>query len=441
MKVLFITLGCKVNQYETEAIREKFEDAGYESASGGENADIVIINSCTVTAESDRKTRKLCRKYRRLFPSAVLVLIGCMAQAFPDKAEALDCADIILGNRDAGLVLGKTEEFLERRVRIVEISPHTKDEKFNTPAINRFEERTRAFMKIEDGCQRYCSYCIIPTARGIVRSKPIEDIKKEAAALAGSGYKEIVLVGINLSAYGSDTGSSLCDAVEAVCAVDGIKRVRLGSLEPDHLTDSDLERLAAQDKFCPQFHLSLQSGCDATLRRMNRHYDTDFYSDLVKRIRKIFNNPSITTDVMVGFAGETDEDFKASADYIGKLGFARCHVFAYSKRSGTKAAEIPDQVSESEKRRRAEIMGNSAKKAEAAFLETQTGTVCTVLFEQCDGGVVSGYTENYTHVKAAGSKAVCGTMLPVKITGAVGDFCTGEILEQDSADRNNKTST
>ena len=432
MKVLFITLGCKVNQYETESIREQFEEAGYSCAGDNEEADIVIINSCTVTAESDRKTRQLTRKYRGKYPGAVIVLIGCMAQAFPEKAAELDAADIVLGNRDASLVLHKTEEYLKTNVRIVSVEPHQRGDSFNTPVISRFEERTRAFMKIEDGCQRYCTYCIIPTARGAVRSKPVEDIRTEAEKLAAAGYKEIVLVGINLSAYGLGTENNLCDAVEAVCAVPGIERVRLGSLEPDQLTDEDLHRLALQDKFCPQFHLSLQSGCDRTLKRMNRHYDTDFYTDLVKRIRKSFDNASITTDIMVGFAGETEEDFNESVRYLTDTGFARSHVFAYSVRSGTIAAKLPDQVDGHEKSIRAEIMGKAAADAERNFLKTQTGLVCPVLFERCKDGVLEGYTKNYTLVKAAGSKDLCGKITDVKITEALDNCCVGEIIFSDN---------
>lgn len=430
MKVLFITLGCKVNQYETEAIRERFEAAGYLSAEEGEEVDAVIINSCTVTAESDRKTRQLCRKYRRLCPTAAIVLIGCMAQAFPEEAEALDCVDVILGNRDAGMVLQKTEEYLSDRVRIVEVAPHDRTERFNTPGIGRFEERTRAFMKIEDGCQRYCTYCIIPTARGVVRSRPAADIRAEAARLALAGYREIVLVGINLSAYGRDTGERLCDAVSAVCSVEGISRVRLGSLEPDQITDDDLARLAAEEKFCPQFHLSLQSGCDATLKRMNRHYDTAFYTDLVTRIRRAFSNPSVTTDVMVGFPGEHEEDFLASAEYVKEIGFARSHVFAYSRRAGTRAAVMPDQIPKKEKARRASLMSAAAKEAADRFHEGQVGCVVQVLFEQFADGLLSGYSENYTHVLTPGDKSLCGRICPVEITGVLADGCTGRLLRE-----------
>ncbi|MBR4973178.1 MAG: MiaB/RimO family radical SAM methylthiotransferase, partial [Clostridia bacterium] len=302
MNVCFYTLGCKVNQYETQSMREEFERNGFTAVSDS-IADIVVINSCTVTAESDRKTRQLLHRIRRQNPNAVIVLTGCMAQTFSgDKSELTD-ADIVVGNRDTSKILKLTQEFIKDKKTIFDICPHDRNELFNTPEISDFAERTRAYMKIEDGCDRYCSYCIIPYARGFVRSRPCEDIKKEAEVLASKGFREIVLVGINLSAYGKGENINLCDAVDAVCEADGIERVRLGSLEPDHISDGMLNRFKNQPKFCPQFHLSLQSGCDATLKRMNRHYDTAFYADLVKRIRQMFPDATITTDIMVGFAG------------------------------------------------------------------------------------------------------------------------------------------
>ncbi len=305
MKVAFYTLGCKVNQYETEAMREAFIKAGHTSVTEDAPFDAVVINSCTVTAESDRKTRQTVRRFRRERPDAIIILTGCMVQAFSSEAQALSEADIVAGNTDVEKIVSYAEKFALDGERIFSVSPHGKKERFNTPTLTDFAERTRAYMKIEDGCERFCTYCIIPTARGFVRSKPVEEIKAEAEKLADAGFSEIVLVGINLTSYGKGEEINLCDAVSAVCSVDGIKRVRLGSLEPDHMSDEMLKRLSGEEKFCPQFHLSLKSGCDETLKRMNRHYDTDFYRDLVLRIRKIFKNAAITTDVMVGFAAET----------------------------------------------------------------------------------------------------------------------------------------
>lgn len=428
MKIAFYTLGCKVNQYETEAMREAFIQRGHTPVSEDAVFDAIIINSCTVTAESDRKTRQTVRKFRKENPQSAIVLTGCMVQAFPQDAKNLNDADVVAGNTDILKVVDYTEEFLANGERIFAVENHKKTEKFNTPKITDFAERTRAYIKIQDGCQRYCTYCIIPTARGVVRSKPIEEIKKEAQNLAGSGFSEIVLVGINLSAFGKGTEYNLCDAVDAVCQVDGIKRVRLGSLEPDHIDDDMLKRFARQEKFCPQFHLSLQSGCDETLKRMNRHYDSDFYYDLVLRIRKVFSNASITTDIMVGFAGETEEEFNKSLEFAKKVGFAKAHIFAYSRRNGTVAYGLPNQVSKADKSIRSKKMIEATSRSEYAFLRSQVGLTLPVLFETIDKGFAEGYTENYSRVKVKTDCDICGKILPVKILSAEKDYCLGEII-------------
>lgn len=425
MNIHFNTLGCKVNQYETEALTEALVSCGH-TADAAKPADAVIINSCTVTAESDRKTRQLLHNARRKYPDAVIVLTGCMVQAFPEKAKQLSEADIIIGNRDAKKIVNAINSY--RNEKLFDIPSHRKGDKFVGPVISSFSGRTRAFMKIEDGCNRYCSYCIIPKARGFVRSRPLEDIKSEAKRLADGGYPEVVLVGINLSAYGQESNTNICDAVEAVASVDGIKRVRLGSLEPDHITDGMLKRLMTVGKFCPQFHLSLQSGCDATLKRMNRHYDTAFYLDLVRRIRNVFPDAAVTTDIMVGFAGETEEEFKTSVSFVKKVGFARSHIFAYSRRAGTAADALPDQIPESEKHRRSKIMAEIAKGSEEAFLISQIGKTPSVLFETAKGDVQEGYTENYTRVRIKSKNRLTGRILPVLITGAENEYCTGELL-------------
>ena len=425
MNFYFKTLGCKVNQYETQSMKEALVSIGH-TADETSPADAVIINSCTVTSESDRKTRQLLRRIRNENPNAVIVLTGCMVQAFPEKAKTLSEADIIIGNRDIREVIRAVTEYNDEKVFYV--ANHLKNDEFSGPTISGFSERTRAFMKIEDGCNRYCSYCIIPKARGFVRSKPLDTVRAEAAKLAKSGYLEIVLVGINLSAYGLGTDFNICDAVDAVCAVDGIKRVRLGSLEPDHITDGMLKRLSAQEKFCPQFHLSLQSGCDETLKRMNRHYDTDFYYDLVTRIRGIFDDASITTDIMVGFAGETDYEFNASVDFVKRVGFARAHIFAYSRRPGTAADKLPCQITNFEKQRRAGIMADAAKASEIEFLSNQVGSVAPVLFETGKDGNQEGYTPNYTRVCVQTYADLRGQILNVSITGARDDYCIGELI-------------
>ena len=428
MKVAFYTLGCKVNQYETEAMREAFAAAGHTVVPDSAPFDAIVINSCTVTAESDRKTRQTVRRFRKERPDAAVILTGCMVQAFSDEAKALAEADIIAGNTDVKKIVEYAENFLSDGERIFAVSDHKKEERFNTPSLNNFAERTRAYMKIEDGCERFCTYCIIPTARGFVRSKPLDEIKKEAENLSRAGFSEIVLVGINLTSYGKGEDFDLADAVDAVCSVEGIKRVRLGSLEPDHMSDEMLSRFKKQDKFCPQFHLSLQSGCDETLKRMNRRYDTAFYRDLVSRIRKSFENAAITTDIMVGFAGETEEEFEKSLAFAREIGFAKAHIFAYSRRAGTVAYALPNQVSNAEKARRSRLMSEATLKTENEFLSSLAGKVFPVLFETAQDGFAEGYTANYSRVKVQSDKPHTGEILNVKIIKAERDYCLGEFV-------------
>ena len=428
MNIAFHTLGCKVNQYETEVMREAFIKKGYTVVPDNAPFDIIIINSCTVTAESDRKTRQTLNHFRKENPEAVIVLTGCMVQAFAEKSKDLSAADIIVGNTDVSKIQNLVERFLSDGERIFEVTPHKREAHFNTPNITEFAERTRAYMKIEDGCDRYCTYCIIPFARGHVRSKPIEEIKKEAEDLAKNGFIEIVLVGINLTSYGKGENINLCDAVDAVCEVPGIKRVRLGSLEPDHMTDKMLFRLKNQEKFCPQFHLSLQSGCDATLKRMNRHYDTAFYRDLVTRIRKMFEKCAITTDIMVGFAGETEQEFEESLNFAKEIKFAKSHIFAYSRRSGTIAYNLPNQVTKSEKSNRSRKMIDATLTTENEFLASQIGETVAVLFETYDNGYIEGYTKNYSRVKVKSDISHSGEILNVTLTAVENDYCIGEIV-------------
>ena len=425
MNILFHTLGCKVNQYETEAMREALLNLGHTNDKSLQ-VDAIIINSCTVTAESDRKTRQLVRRMRRQYPDAVITLTGCMVQAFPEEAKKLMQADIIIGNRDVSKVIEAIKNY--NNTRIFEINEHQNGDIYNTIGLSNFNERTRAFMKIQDGCDRFCTYCIIPFARGRVRSRAVNDIKAEAERLANNGYCEIVLVGINLTSYGKGEDFNLCDAVDAVCHVDGIKRVRLGSLEPDHITDEMLNRFKAQPKFCPQFHLSLQSGCDQTLKRMNRHYDSVFYEDLVKRIRNTFTNAAITTDIMVGFAGESEDEFNQSLEFAKKIGFARAHIFAYSRRSGTVAAGLKNQVNNADKQTRAHLMAEVTKQTETEFLNSQIGNTYPVLFEAQENGLAEGYTPNYTRVIVNTKKVLTGQILDVLIKYVNDDYCVGEII-------------
>ena len=427
MKAWFYTLGCKVNQYETQAMRRLLEDEGYGTAefSPGQ-ADIgeavLVVNSCTVTGESDRKLRQLLRRCRREHPQAVLVLTGCFPQAFPDGAEALPEPDVILGNAARRELPERIAQFFAERRRVVAVSPHTRE--YESLSICEFQGRTRAFVKIEDGCDRFCSYCIIPYARGRVRSKPLAELAAEVEALARRGYREIVLVGINLTAYGKDIGASICDAVEVAAAPQGICRVRLGSIEPDHLTDEVLKRLSACEKLCPQFHLALQSGCDATLRRMNRHYTAGEYRVLCDKLRAAFPGCALTTDVMVGFPGETAEDFETSLAFVSEIGFSRVHCFPYSRREGTPAAKAREQVSQAEKLRRNREMIAAAERCRVAYESALVGRTVEVLpeTERADGRL-EGYTDTYVPVVVDGGTV--GVPCAVRITAYEDETCIG----------------
>lgn len=428
MKAAFYTLGCKVNQYETQALSEALVREGFLIVPHSEDADVYIINSCTVTAESDKKTRQAVRRFKRQHPDSTVVLTGCMPQAYPEAAAELDSADIVAGNRNNCDIPALIINYLKEKNRKINIIRHENHDSFVPCSISSFDERTRAAIKIEDGCNRFCSYCIIPYARGRVRSKPLEEIKKEAKALAENGYTEIVLVGINLSSYGTDCSLSLTDAVAAVCEIDGIKRVRLGSLEPDHMTKEMVDGLKAQPKLCPQFHISLQSGCTETLKRMNRHYDADEYERICKLLRSSFEDCTITTDIMVGFAGETEEEFEESLKFAEKIGFEKVHVFPYSQRKGTRAAQFPNQLDKAVKEERAHRMIELTNRLRADFLNSQIGKTVEVLAETKDeNGVYTGYTANYTPVKIL-SGAECGNYYKIKITAADNDSCEGELI-------------
>ena len=428
MKAKIITLGCKVNQYESEAMLEALLAGGFQEAASGEEADVVVVNSCTVTATSDQKVRQTLRRARKENPGAVTVLTGCMPQAFPEEAAALLEAAVVLGNARRADLLPRVMEYLSSKQRIVDIAPHEKGEKFERMAVSTFHGRTRAFLKIEDGCDRFCSYCIIPYARGRVRSKPLEDIQEEVRRLGEQGFQEVVLTGINLPAYGRELGLHLCDAVEAACQAPGISRVRLGSLEPKQLTPDVIARMAKEEKLCPQFHLSLQSGCDATLRRMNRHYTTAEYRQIVGNLWAAFPGCAITTDIMVGFAGETQEEFEQSLQFAREIAFAKVHVFAYSRRPGTRAYDAPGQVPNKVKEERSRQMIQVTKTTQQAFLQAQVGKVEEVLFEQQrEQGVWEGYTRNYTHVLAPSGKDLSGQLLPVELLEVQGESCVGRL--------------
>ena len=428
MRAAFFTLGCKVNQYETSIMEQQFSAAGFDIVSCDESADVYIVNSCTVTASGDKKTRQMTRRFKRQNPSALIAMTGCYPQAFPEQAAEVLEADIITGNGERSALLPLVLTALHEKERVICVKPHTAAEPFEPMRADKFLDRTRAFIKIEDGCDRYCAYCIIPTARGRVRSKPLSDLRDEAAHLVSVGYREIVLTGINLSSYGKEIGLRLSDAVKAVCET-GVERVRLGSLEPELLTEEDVQLFASYKNFCPQFHLSLQSGCDETLKRMRRRYDSSEYKKIVEMIHCNFENASVTTDVMVGFAGETDEEFEQSLRFVEEIGFAKTHVFAYSIRPGTKAAAFPNQIENRIKDERVQKMIAASDKTRMQFLSEQVGRTEPVLFEtEIEKDIFEGYTMNYTPVHAHSDSNICGEIKNVLLCQTAEDWCEGKLI-------------
>ncbi|MBR3554132.1 MAG: tRNA (N(6)-L-threonylcarbamoyladenosine(37)-C(2))-methylthiotransferase MtaB [Clostridia bacterium] len=432
MNAAIYTLGCKVNQYESQALRELLEREGFSVVAPDEDADVYIVNSCTVTAVADQKTRQRVRRCKREHPDSIVVLTGCMAQAFPKDAEALPEADIILGHRSQAQLPALLAEYQKFGKRVVRVPAHESKEPFTGARITTFDERTRACVKIEDGCNRFCSYCVIPYARGRVRSKPLEELKAELEAVAAKGYREVVLIGINLSAYGQDIDKTFPDAVRLANSIDGIDRVRLGSLEPDHLTDAVIDALAGCKKLCGQFHISLQSGCDRTLKRMNRHYTAAEYRALAQKLRAAFPGCTLTTDVMVGFCGETDDDFEESLRFVESIGFEKLHVFPYSVREGTKAAALPGHLPKRVKDERAARMLQLGDELRKRFFTSQIGHTVRVLFESAPKeGVYTGYTANYLPVQAESDEDLCGKEIAVHITGVGhGDYVIGTVCEE-----------
>lgn len=430
MKAAFYTLGCKVNQYETQEMCEQLIKNGYTIVDSKENADIYIVNSCTVTAESNRKTRQAVRHFRSAHPDSIIVLTGCIPQAFPDEATALkDYADIILGNNNNTNLITDIEKIISERNGkcLVDIISHTDSTEYTGGIITEFSGHTRAFIKIQDGCNRFCSYCAIPYARGRSRSKPIDELRKELEILAQKGSREVVFVGINLSAYGREIGYTLADAVLLAEKTDGIERIRLGSLEPDHITDEMINVFASCKKFCPQFHISLQSGCDTVLKRMNRHYNSAEYSELAEKLRDAFDDTSITTDIIVGFPGETDDEFLTTVEFAKKIGFDKAHIFPYSIREGTKAAKMSDKISNAVKAERAAVLSSACESIRKEIFKNNEGKTVSVLFETPKDGYQCGYTKNYTPVKVKTDTDLTNTIYNVFITETTDEYCIGEI--------------
>lgn len=427
MKAFVYTLGCKVNQYDSQEMISLLKSNGYSISDNKHNCDIYIVNSCTVTAESSRKTRQAVRKLKSENKDSVVVLTGCFSQAFAEDAASIPEADIVLGNNTNYRLIEHLNDFKNKKERIIDVVPHTIGEKYCGKAIDTFDGHTRAFIKIQDGCNRYCSYCIIPKARGFSRSRPLDDIKNELTALADLGYKEIVFVGINLSSYGKDNGTTICDALKLAEETPGIERFRLGSLEPDHITDDVIEQLSKMKKFCPQFHLSLQSGCNRILKRMNRHYTAEEYFELCSKLKTAFSDISLTTDIIVGFPGESDEDFNETVAFVKKCGFMKVHVFPFSPREGTPAFNYTDKINNSVKAMRCSLLQKECDSIREQFMKKMLGQTINVLFETPKGNIQQGYTENYTPVTVNHSCNLTGRILPVKIISVTDDCCLGEL--------------
>ncbi len=423
MKFSIITLGCKVNSCESAAISNAFTAAGYEQAEESQPADVYVINSCAVTGTGVKKARQSVSHCRAENPQAVVVLCGCYPQAYPEEAQSDTVADIITGNVNKAELPALVTKFLTERRRIAEVLPLSREFDENGSAADL--DRTRAFIKIEDGCDRFCTYCIIPTARGRVRSRTPQEIARQAEQSAAAGNREIVLTGINIGCYGEDIGCTTADAVRAA-QVPGIERVRLGSLEADTLTDEEIARLRGCEKLCPHFHLSLQSGSDTVLQRMKRRYTCAEYEAVVEKLRRAFPGCAVTTDIMVGFPGETEEEFAESMAFAEKIGFAKIHVFPYSIRKGTIAAMRQNQIPPQIKSRRAKEMNVFAAEQEQKFLSEQVGMVQTVLIEKkTSPDYCNGFTGSYIPVRIYGKEIPRHSLVQVKITEARGNYCVG----------------
>lgn len=427
MKAAFYTLGCKVNQYETQIMEQSLRDAGFEIVPPEDPADVFIVNSCTVTAESDRKTRQMLRRMKKRNPAAIAVLCGCYVQAAPEKAAAIAEADIIAGVRDRGDIAKLILQSMREKERLTHVPAFEQGELFEPMQARGLEGHTRAFVKIEDGCRNFCTYCIIPFSRGPVRSKPPEEITAELATLREQGYAEAVLVGINLSAYGSDLGRTLADAVDAAGRV-GLARIRLGSLSPLAVTDEFITRAARCPSLCPHFHLSLQSGCVDTLARMNRRYTPDAFADTVHRLRSAFPDCGIATDIIAGFPGETEEEFAQTLDFVKQIGFSQAHVFPYSRRDGTRAAAMDGQVPKNIRERRAHALISLCTRTQQAFRQRFVGRRVPVLFEQrAENGLWEGLTPQYVPVFVQADEDLHGAIRNVYMEEIQAAGCLGRL--------------
>lgn len=430
--VAFYTLGCKVNQYESEAISSILERNGYEIVSFDQSSDVYIINTCTVTNLSDRKSRQAVRKAKKSNPGAIVVVMGCYAQTSAEDVLKIPEVNLVIGTKDRNRILEYIDRIEAGECRINAVDNIMSAREFEELKVSSYKERTRAYIKIQEGCSQFCSYCIIPYARGPIRSRNAEDVIEEVMDLSRNGFLEIVLTGIHIASYGRDLrNTSLLDIITRINMIDGINRIRLGSIEPTTITEEFVSRAANMPKLCPHYHLSLQSGCDKTLKAMNRKYTTAEYKKSVDLLKKNIPDVAITTDIMVGFPGETEEDFRTSLNFAEEIGFSKIHVFKYSPRKGTPAASYENQVNPEDKERRSRLMLELSDELERQYLKKYTGREMDVLYEQempGKKGYIEGLTKNYIRVMAKGSIDMKGALKATKLEKISGEMFEGNIL-------------
>ena len=405
-KAALHNLGCKVNAYETEAMQELLIEKGYEIVDFHEVADVYVINTCSVTNIADRKSRQMIHQAKKRNPEAVVVAAGCYVQTSPEKASQDEAIDIVIGNNQKHCLPELLDSYFETGSKVENVPDIGKDKNYEAMHMTRTSEHTRAFVKVQDGCNQFCTYCIIPYARGRVRSRSYQEVIEEITTLAKNGYHEVVLTGIHLSSYGVDCNSSLIELIEGVAEIEGINRVRLGSLEPGIVTEEFVTRLSKVPEICPHFHLSLQSGCNATLKRMNRKYTAEEYKSRCELLRKYFVHPAITTDVIVGFPGETEEEFQITRRFLQEIDFFEVHLFKYSKRHGTPAATMPNQLTEQQKADRSHILAQDLRENRKRFMEYYIGSNVEILVEEReqfkDKYFYTGYTKEYVKLAIPG---------------------------------------
>ncbi|MBR2671394.1 MAG: tRNA (N(6)-L-threonylcarbamoyladenosine(37)-C(2))-methylthiotransferase MtaB [Oscillospiraceae bacterium] len=423
MKVHYTTYGCKVNYCDTEAIAALMKDLGFERTDDLAGADIEILNSCTVTENANKRVRAALRQAKRANPEIITVLCGCYSQVYHKEASAIEQADIVTGNASREDIPKLISDYLEKDSKVFSHLPHVKGETFELLPQGKETDHTRAFLKVEDGCNRFCRYCIIPYARGPIRSINLAEIVARSRMLRESGYKEIVLTGINLAMTGTDRGYTIADAVKAV-SDSGVDRIRVSSLEPDLITEPVMAELSGIRGFCPQFHMSLQSGCDRTLRNMGRRYTSSEYSGIVDKVRSYFDDPTFTTDVIVGYPGESEEDFIDSLRFVEKLGFLKVHVFPYSQRPGTPAAVMDGQIPKNIKSLRVTTLSEACEVSRSAIISSYIGKEVSILTEQLKKGWWHGYTERYIPVRIKASENITQNM----IITAKGSHVEGGVL-------------